>query len=43
VIPSATAPLSVGFRSYVAAVERTSMLRRIPIMVVLAVVAALPL
>jgi hypothetical protein len=43
VIPSATAPLSVGFSSYVAAVERTSMLRRIPIMVVLAVLAALSL
>jgi hypothetical protein len=43
VIPSTTAPLSVGFSSNVAAVERTSMLRRIPIMVVLAVLAALSL
>jgi hypothetical protein len=42
VIPSTTAPLSVGFSSYVA-VERTSMLCRIPIMVVLAVLAALSL
>jgi hypothetical protein len=35
--------LLVGFSSYIAAAERTSMLRRIPIMVVLAVVAALSL
>jgi hypothetical protein len=33
----------VGFSSCVAAVERTSMLDRIPIVVVLAVVAALSL